>query len=66
MLYSLLASLVLCISKASSFSTLITFDVDGTLVSSSPGKQAAFAIVNIEVHDDDGQDATYHYLVEDT
>ena len=38
MLYSLLASLVLCISKASSFSTLITFDVDGTLVSSSPGK----------------------------
>jgi phosphoglycolate phosphatase-like HAD superfamily hydrolase len=34
----LVVSSVLCIiSKASSFSTLITFDVDGTLVSSSPG-----------------------------
>lgn len=28
---------MLCTSKVSSFSTLITFDVDGTLVSSSPG-----------------------------
>ena len=45
-IYSTLASsmfnlflliLVQCISKTSSFSTLITFDVDGTLVSSSPG-----------------------------
>ncbi len=37
MMNSLLALLVLCISNVSSFSTLITFDVDGTLVSSSPG-----------------------------
>jgi phosphoglycolate phosphatase-like HAD superfamily hydrolase len=35
--YSFFASLVLLISETSSFSTLITFDVDGTLVSSSPG-----------------------------
>ena len=52
--------ITLFISGASSFSTLITFDVDGTLVSSSPGweegahgKSFTHAVNSVLIKDDD-------------
>lgn len=71
MFYSFLASLVLCISQASSFSTLITFDVDGTLVSSYPGwemgahgRSFTHAVNSVLMKNDDAAGGTIPQLLE--